>query len=306
MSLTGVAPLSAEHGDGAAESLIRLAVDGVSPATRRAYTTALRDFLAWWAEQGRPPLRRAVVQAWRTSLEESGKKPGVVNQRLAAVRKLAREAAANGYLPWEAATGILEVEGIKQRGIRTGKWLTRAQAEKLINVPDKTTTKGRRDRATLALLIGCGLRRSEVAALTTAHVQQREGRWLIVDLRGKHGRVRSVAVPSWVKALLDDWTTTTGITAGNLIRAVDRHGNIARDISPQAILDVVADCSKAAGVEVRPHDLRRTCAKLCRGAGAELEQIQFLLGHSSVVTTERYLGSKQDLQNAPNDFRFEV
>jgi len=50
-----------------------------------------------------------------------------------------------------------------------------------------------------------------------------------------------------------------------------------------------------------PHDLRRTCAKLCRAAGGELEQIQMLLGHASVQTTERYLGTKQDLAHAPND-----
>lgn len=50
-----------------------------------------------------------------------------------------------------------------------------------------------------------------------------------------------------------------------------------------------------------PHDLRRTCAKLCRAAGGELEQIQMLLGHASVQTTERYLGTRQDLVNAPND-----
>jgi len=49
------------------------------------------------------------------------------------------------------------------------------------------------------------------------------------------------------------------------------------------------------------NDLRRTCAKLCRAAGGELEQIQLLLGHASVQTTERYLGTKQDLVRAPND-----
>jgi len=52
---------------------------------------------------------------------------------------------------------------------------------------------------------------------------------------------------------------------------------------------------------IAPHDLRRTCAKLCRAAGGELEQIQLLLGHASVQTTERYLGTRHDLVNAPND-----
>ena len=50
-----------------------------------------------------------------------------------------------------------------------------------------------------------------------------------------------------------------------------------------------------------PHDLRRTCAKLCRKSGGDLEQIQMLLGHASIQTTERYLGSRQNLKEAVND-----
>jgi integrase len=69
----------------------------------------------------------------------------------------------------------------------------------------------------------------------------------------------------------------------------------------QGVLDLVAAHGAAIDVKLRPHDARRTCAKLCRNAGGELEQIQLLLGHASIQTTERYLGTKQDLQNAPND-----
>ena len=78
------------------------------------------------------------------------------------------------------------------------------------------------------------------------------------------------------------------------------------DNRPLAIA-VVSAVSFAVGavmpllVDIAPHDLRRTTAKLCRAAGGELEQIQLLLGHSSVQTTERYLGTKQDLVHAPND-----
>ena len=72
-------------------------------------------------------------------------------------------------------------------------------------------------------------------------------------------------------------------------------------ISGQAILAVVSQYGRRLGLELKPHDLRRTCAKLCRGAGGELEQIQLLLGHASIQTTERYLGTQQNLVNAPND-----
>ncbi|MEO5925694.1 MAG: tyrosine-type recombinase/integrase [Bryobacteraceae bacterium] len=58
---------------------------------------------------------------------------------------------------------------------------------------------------------------------------------------------------------------------------------------------------RASLQNLAPHDLRRTCARLCHIAGGELEQIQFLLGHASVQTTERYLGCKQKIRQAVND-----
>ena len=105
-----------------------------------------------------------------------------INVRITAVRKLAVEAADNGLLAPELAGGIARVKGVASKGVRLGNWLSVRQAQALLNAPDATTTKGLRDRAILAVLLGCGLRRSEVAALTVHHVQQRDGRWCIVDL----------------------------------------------------------------------------------------------------------------------------
>lgn len=173
----------------------------------------------------------------------------------------------------------------------------------LLNTPNATTTKGLRDRAILAVLLGCGLRRSEVAALTFAHVQQRDGRWCIVDLVGKHGRVRTIPMPTWVKVAIDAWTAAAKITAGPVFRPVNR-GDQGQEtaLNEKVIWQLLRPYAAAAGVPgIAPHDCRRTCAKLCRAAGGELEQIQLLLGHASVQTTERYLGTKQDLVHAPND-----
>jgi len=281
----------------------RLVLDAVSsPSTRTMYAKALDDFFQWREEQGRPAFTRAAVQAHRTVLESKGSAPSTINQRLAAIKKLAREAAANGWLDAETAAGIDQVAGVKQQGVRAGNWLTRAQAEALINCPDPSTLKGKRDRAVLALLVGCGLRRGEAVSLTLADMQQRDGRWVIVDLRGKHGRVRTIPVPVWVKLAVDLWTEAGGITEGRLLRSLNRHGQITgSSLSPQAVLAAVKFYGKQLGLKLQPHDLRRSCAKLCRSAGGELEQIQLLLGHASITTTERYLGSKQDLVHAPND-----
>ncbi|MBV8834875.1 MAG: tyrosine-type recombinase/integrase [Acidobacteriaceae bacterium] len=98
-------------------------------------------------------------------------------------------------------------------------------------------------------------------------------------------------IPDWVGNALQDWTSQAAITTGPIFRAINKAGRIPpHGFTPKVIWEVV-----------KPHDLRRTCARLCHLAGGELEQIQFLLGHASVQTTERYLGCKQRLRNGVND-----
>jgi len=163
--------------------------------------------------------------------------------------------------------------------------------------------KGLRDRAILAVLFGCGLRRSEVAALTFAHVQQRDGRWCIVDLLGKHARIRTVPMPNWVKVAIDAWSVPAALCDGHVFRPVIRGDRVSGErLGEKVVWQMLRAYAETCGVPgIAPHDARRTCAKLCRAAGGELEQIQLLLGHASVQTTERYLGTRQDLVHAPND-----
>src|ERR1035441_4037525 len=203
----------------------------------------------------------------------------------------------------ELAAGIQRVKSAKSIGVRAGNWLSLKQAQTLLNAPDITTLKGLRHRAIIAVLLGCALRRSEVAALTMAHVQQRDGRWCIVDLYGKHGRVRTVPMPVWVKVAIDAWTAPAGVVEGYVFRPVNRGDQVQGDVlSEKVVWQMLRPYATAAGVPgIAPHDARRSCAKFCRAAGADLEQIQLLLGHASVQTTERYLGTKQDLIHAPND-----
>jgi integrase len=192
---------------------------------------------------------------------------------------------------------------VKSTGIRVGNWLSQKQAQALLSAPDITTVAGLRDRAILAVLLGCGLRRSEVAALTFSHVQQRDGRWCIVNLVGKHGRVRTAPMPAWVKVAIDAWTSAATVAPGHVFLPVNRGGTPTGErLGEKVVWQMLKRYAAEVGVPgIAPHDLRRTCAKLCRAAGGELEQIQLLLGHASVQTTERYLGTRQDLAHAPND-----
>src|ERR1041385_8902745 len=189
------------------EKLKSLVLDSVSsPITKRVYNMALNEFLGWYQKMPRPGFTKATVSAWRVSLEERRLGSSSIIIRMSAIRKLAAEAADNGLLAPELAAGIARVKSAKCVGVRTGNWLSARQAEALINAPDPTTLRGLRDRAIIAVLLGCGLRRSEAAALTFTHLQQRDGRWCIVDLVGKHGRVRTAPMPNWVKVAIDAWT----------------------------------------------------------------------------------------------------
>jgi integrase len=143
--------------------------------------------------------------------------------------------------------------------------------------------------------------------LTLDQLQEREGRWVIVDLIGKGRRLRTVPVPPWAKQLLDAWLSHSGVSEGRVFRRVSKLGKRqGAGVTANVVWYAVKRCARQAGIaNLAPHDLRRACARLCHDSSGELEQIRFLLGHASVQTTERYIGSKQKLQNAVND-RFEI
>jgi site-specific recombinase XerD len=192
-------------------------------------------------------------------LESRNLAPGTVNLRLGAVRRLAYEAADCGLLSADLAAGIPRVKGVKKLGVRLGNWLTAEQGQALWQAPNCDQMKGKRDRALLALLLACGLRRHELAALTLGHLQQREGHWAIVDLRGKAGHVRTVPVPDWVTGLLNDWTAAAGIKSGSLLRRVSSAGKVwGETVTEKLVWHVVKEFAATIGVsKLAPHDLRR-------------------------------------------------
>jgi len=284
-------------------AITALVLDGLSSHhSRRAYDRALTDFLQWYDAQGRPGLTRATVQAFKVKLQGDGLAPSTVNLRLSAIRKLAAEAADNQLIDPVLAAAIGRVKGVTSGGRRVGNWLTKEQAQELLDRPDTTTLKGLRDRAILAVLLGAGLRREEAARLTWDHVQQRDGRWALVDIEGKRNKIRTVPIASWVKVALDAWAEAAELDTGRVFLAVNRGDNVWGDgISSQAIWKVVDEYAQDLGLDVAPHDLRRTYAKLAHKGGSGVDQIQLSLGHASIKTTERYLGVEQDLTDAPGD-----
>lgn len=274
-----------------------------SVEAQRGYSHAINEFVDWYCSEPRLAFNRVVVLRYRNHLESRQLAAGTINLRLGAVRRLAYEAADSGLLSADLAAGIHRVHGVRKLGVRLGNWLTADQGKALWQAPDTQRLKGKRDRALLALLLACGLRRREVTTLRLRDLEQREGHWAIVDMIGKGGHIRTVPIPDWVREQLEDWIMAAGIQDGKIFRKVDRLDRIwGEGLSVKAVWHIVKDSAKQAGLpNIAPHDLRRSCARLCQTAGGELEQIQFLLGHVSIQTTERYLGSKQRIRCAVND-----
>src|SRR5712692_5555815 len=177
-----------------------------SASGQRTYDHAIREFVAWYCSEPRLAFSRTVVLRYRIHLEQRGYAPATINLRLAAVRRIAYEAADAGLLSPELAAGIRRVKGVRRIGVRLGNWLTPEQGRRLLECATPSTARELRDHAMVAMLIGCGLRRAELLALCLESVQQREEHWVIADLVGKGGHVRTVPLPAWVKSAVDAWT----------------------------------------------------------------------------------------------------
>ena len=290
--------------DQAIDVLVRVVLNSLpSENSKRVYKMAIHGFLAYWQSQGKPNLDKLFLQTYIADMQDKGIGEASINLRLAAIRKLTREAAELLIWPDTVAAAFSSVKNIPQRGKRTGNWLSLEQAQQLISTPDISRPIGLRNRAILATLLGCGIRRQELINLTLHQLQLRDGRWVIANLIGKRNKTRTVTVPTWTKQAIDAYLDVTQIHSGRLFQAMSKSGRIQHNyISVETVWDVVKRYALQCGFDISPHDLRRTYAKLALKNGAKIEQIQLNLGHQSLATTQVYLGTDLDLKNGPGDF----
>jgi integrase len=267
-----------------------------SPNTRRSYAASIEDLRAFADEE---PITRIKLLEWRAAMKASGSSASTVNLRLSAARALIRAAQRSGAIDAAQAFDLLQAERLPTRGVRAGNWLSEAQVKKLLAVPDRKGLRGKRDYCILAVLVGCALRVAELVALKVEDMQRRDDRWVILNLVSKGGRVRTVGIPTWVKEAIDAWTAAAKFSEGRLIRKT----SLAPDgVCTETIWYIAQEAAASIGIaRFSPHDLRRTCAKHCYAKGADLKQIQLMLGHEDIRTTAIYLGVEQNLVHAPND-----
>ncbi len=273
---TGTFDFTAASPD-AIRRLRSLVLDSVaSPESKRIYGRGIDRFLAWLQSDGNfTAFTAAAVEAFQSRMIESGLSHSAVNVCMTAIRRLAEKAADCGVLLPELASSIGRVKGLRREAVRVGTPLTIFELEKLLSTPNRRTLKGKRDRALLAVLIGCGLRREEAASLTLEHLQRQRTGWVIRNL-GR--RVRSLPVPSWVKRAVDFWTTAAAIRTGRVFRAVNKGDRVVGDgMTAQSVFEALKKYAKQIGFEyLAPTDLRRTYARLVRREGAALEEIELL------------------------------
>jgi len=137
-----------------------------SQHSRRSYKHAIERFIVWYCSEPRLTFNRSVVVKYRSFLERLSLSAATINLHLSAIRRLADESAESGWLSPEHAIGIRRVKGVRRLGRKMGNWLTRNQAQELVNSASNNSLRGWRDSAMLGLLLGCGLRRSEVVGLS--------------------------------------------------------------------------------------------------------------------------------------------
>src|SRR6202162_6096349 len=171
-------------------------------SSQESYGHAIDEFIGWYCSEPRLTFNRTVVLRYRFFLEQKNLAPSTINVRLAAVRRLAYEASDTGLLSPDLAAGIRRVKGAKRLGARIGNRLTVDQSRTLLDEPPSGSLRGKRDRAILALLIGCGLRKGRTC-------WTRNGR-----LSNPGGALRDCR-PGWKrKAHLDRSCSTLGETRG--------------------------------------------------------------------------------------------
>lgn len=282
------------------EQVVRIATQPFSnPTTQRTYRSCLKDFMEW---KGSRPFNDITITDYRQHLVAEGFTPSTINTRLTAIRKLAEQALHYKLLDPQITKDIMSVAGVKNSGVRSGNWLTREEANKLLAAPDTSTLRGLRDKAVLSVLLGAGLRRREVAQLTVDKLAERDNRWVILDINGKGNKIRTVPIPNWCYHNIQRWLDESGITEGRVFVPILKNEPSGTSVSEQTVYNIVAQYAKLLHKTVGAHDLRRTFAKLAYQGGARLDQIQFSLGHASIRTTEMYLGVQQDITDAPCDY----
>jgi site-specific recombinase XerD len=276
--------------------------------TRQNYSSALSKFFSWYHKMGHSGLNREIIREYILYMEQTGYAKSTISTNLSITKQLFNELWKSGVIDNDTYAKLKEIRIKGQKGQKIKTWLNHKEAQLLMKSIRNKNDAAIRDKAILATMLGSGLRRFEVSELNCSQIGKVEQRWAFTNIKGKGERYRTVAIPEWSMNLIERWLEARNNLARNftdkLFFSIRKNGTLGNTkISPQAIRNITRDYSiKYLGKPVLPHDLRRSYAQLSYRAGAPLRQVQISLGHSSIRTTEIYLGLDQDFIKAPGDY----
>jgi integrase len=285
----------------AAEQLVDIVrASQSSPATKNVYSAATRAFLRWCYERatnGEPAVfNRDTTLAYRDHLQDKVS-ACTVNLRLTALRTLAKEMKYRQLLSSDDCSGIVEVKNIREQkrndgsSGKAGRWLTFEEVQQLLNLEVGISQKQRlKARAVIHLFCFTGLRLAEVTGLKWGQLQKVQERWCLVDVLTKYSKLRTIPLPETAYQALMDYKLS-----------IPENEEKMFDLTVSGMQALVMRASHDSGIEFKPHDLRRSFARLSKESGADLLDIQQALGHSDPKTTLIYIGDQTDFSQAVGD-----
>lgn len=281
-------PLPADR-DPAAVYLASLGSDASRRTMRQAFA-AIASILGFEDARAVPwvALRYQHAAAIRARMVDTGAAPASVNTYLCALRGVAREARKLGLMSADACEAVCQVKGVKGTRLPAGRGLEAPELRALFGVCDGATAQGARDAALLALLYGCGLRRSEAVALDVEHVDASAAS---IRVLGKGNKERTAHVPPAAASALQAWIAVRGAAPGPLFVRVAKDGApvAGARLTAQAVAFVLGrTAGRGAVARFSPHDLRRSFVSDLLDAGVDLSTVQAMAGHASIATTQRY------------------
>jgi integrase/recombinase XerD len=265
-----------------------------NPSTRRAYETAVRDFVRFTGIVRPEEFRnvtRAHIIAWRDTLKQRGLGGGTIRHRLASLASLFE------YLCDKNAVTHNPVKGVERPKTESGEGKTPAlgdhQARRLLDAPTDDTIKSKRDRAILSTLLFHALRREELCKLKVRDFKHARKGVPHLKVSGKGGKMRYLPLHPGTNALIHDYLDAAGHGAdesGALFRPIrnNRTGRLEGAITADGVYRLVRAYSAELGFEIGAHALRATAATNALDHQADIAKVQEWLGHANIATTRIY------------------
>ncbi len=267
------------------ENLLHAGVDPMNYGALQSYADGLKS--------SRKAFLKSALRLMSLEFEQS-MKAGATDKNIAKIQA--------GVYRLEAMRDAVKVQ--THKGTKAHTWLSPKQVAE-ITALCSDGLEGRRDWIVLALLLGAGLRREELATLTFAALKQqptKRGRMRdVLQVKGKGAKDRVIPISDKLGKQLREWRDMAG--GGHVARSLGMGKKLGKSISAVAVFHLVNKYGAQIGIpELAPHDLRRTYAQLGYESGVPITQVSVLLGHSNVATTQKYLDLSLDLETTASDF----